>query len=221
MKVIAFSGSPRKGKTTDRVIGEILKEVDCDTEFIRIAPMNISPCQACLACIEDNTCKKKDDMLPLREKIVNADAFIIGAPNYFSMLNGITHNFLERFCQFRHQSCDILAGKLVAVVSVGSLQPEIPAAQIEKIITYYQMEHIGTVSVQGAASCFTCGFGEDCEAGAVQMVFGAGQKITKDIIPDLSKQPAKKVEAQNLGKLLMSRLHDKQSGRPTTEGQLF
>jgi len=218
MKVVAFSGSPRKGKTTDRVIGEILKEVDCDKEFIRLAPMNISPCKACLACVEDNICKKKDDMRPLREKIINADDFIIGAPNYFSMLNGITHNFLERLCQFRHQSCDILAGKLVAVVGVGSLQPEIPAAQIKKIITYYQMEHVGTVTAQGAASCFTCGFGEDCDNGAVRMLYGLGRKITKDIIPDLSKQPTKIVEAQNLGKLLMSRLQDKYSGQPAAVG---
>ncbi|MFW8600795.1 flavodoxin family protein [Desulfobacterota bacterium M19] len=211
MKVIALSGSPRKGKTTDRVIHEILKEVECETEFIRLSPLKISPCLACLSCVKDNICKIQDDMRFLREKIIEADAFIIGAPNYFSMLNGITHNFLERLCQFRHQSCTLLAGKLAVVVSTGGLQPEIPARQIEKIFTYYKIDHVGTVSAQGAASCFTCGYGEDCEAGAVQMIYGPGRRITEDIIPDLNRQPEKIIAAHDLGKLLMQRLLQKTS----------
>lgn len=210
MKVLAISGSPRKGKTTDRVIEEVLKGVEgCETEFIRLAPLKISPCTACLGCVTDNVCKIKDDMVTLREKIVAADAFIIGAPNYFSMLNGITHNFLERFCQFRHQSCRILAGKLGVVVSTGGVQPEIPGQQIETIFSYYQIDHVGTIAVHGAASCFTCGHGEECDVGAVQMMYGPGTKITDDIIPDLSKQAEKIIEAQELGQLLTKRLAQK------------
>jgi len=209
VKVLAISGSPRKGKTTDRVIKEVLKGVACETEFIRLAPLEISPCTACLACLTDNVCKIKDDMRSLREKIIEADAFVIGAPNYFSMMNGITHNFLERLCQFRHQSCRMLAGKLGVVVSTGGIHPQIPGQQIERIFSYYQIDHVGTIEVQGAASCFTCGHGEECDVGAVQMMYGAGTKITEDIIPDLSKQVAKIVEAQELGKLLTKRLAQK------------
>lgn len=209
MKVLAISGSPRKGKTTDRVIQEVLKGMECEAEFIRLAPLKISPCTACLACVGDNICKIKDDMYSLREKIITADALIIGAPNYFSMLNGITHNFLERLCQFRHQSCTTLAGKLGVVVSTGGIQPEIPGQQIERIFSYYQIDHVGTIAVQGAASCFTCGHGEDCNVGAVQMMHGVGTKITEDIIPDLSKQTAKIIEAQELGKRLVKRLANK------------
>lgn len=204
--MLAFSGSPRKNKTTDRVIKEVLKGVDCETEFIRLAPLKISPCTACLACVKDNVCKIKDDMYSLREKIISADAFIFGAPNYFSMLNGITHNFLERFCQFRHQSCLTLADKLGVIVSTGGIHPEIPGQQIEKIFSYYQIKHVGTIEVQGAASCFTCGHGEECEVGAVRMMYGAGIKITDTIIPDLSRQAEKMIEARKLGQLLTGRL---------------
>lgn len=206
MKILAISGSPRKGETTDKVIEEVLDGVECETEFIRLAPLKIAPCKACLACIEDNVCKVKDDMQPLRRKIMEADGYIIGAPNYFAMMNGITHNFLERLCQFRHRSCRLLAGKQAVVVSTGGIQPEIPARQIERIFNYYQIDHVGTVTAQGAASCFTCGYGEECDVGAVHMMYGPGTRIEPDLIPDLSKQPGNIIAARDLGKELNRRL---------------
>ena len=39
-----------------------------------------------------------------REKILAADAYVIGAPNFFSTLNATTHAFLERWYQFRHRA---------------------------------------------------------------------------------------------------------------------
>ncbi len=202
MRVLGISGSPRRGKTTDRLVQEVLDSVGCESEFVSLAGKKIAPCSACLACVPDNTCKIKDDMEPLRDKILAADALVIGAPNYFSALNALSHCFLERLCQFRHRDCDSLAGKYAVVVSTGGLEPEVPAAMIEKMLPYYQIHHVGSVAAQGAASCFTCGYGETCSTGAVRMLCGAGVKITDGIIPDLSKQPDKIVEARNLGKEL-------------------
>lgn len=155
-----------------------------------------------MSCVKDNTCKIKDDMEPLRDKILAADALVIGAPNYFSALNALSHCFLERLCQFRHRDSDSLASKYAVVVSTGGIEPEVPAAMIEKMLPYYQIHHVGSVAAQGAASCFTCGYGETCSTGAVRMLCGEGVKITADIIPALSKQPDKVVEARNLGKEL-------------------
>jgi len=52
-------------------------------------------------------------MTALREKIVKADFFIIGSPNYYSNVNAITHALLERWFQFRHRENDDLWEKLV------------------------------------------------------------------------------------------------------------
>lgn len=202
MKVLGISGSPRRGKTTDQLVKEVLKTVDCETEFISLAGKTISPCIACLACVKDNICKIKDDMTELREKILAADGLVIGAPNYFSALNGLSHCFLERLCQFRHQSCTLLAGKPAVVVSTGGIQPEIPARMIETMFNYYQINHVGSVTAQGAASCFTCGHGESCDVGAVHMLYGKGTRIDESIIPDLSRQPEKIEEANDLGRKL-------------------
>lgn len=206
MKVLGISGSPRKGHTTDKLVQEVLNGVDCETEFISLAGKKIAACICCMGCIDDNVCKVQDDMTGLRQKIVDADAYVIGAPNYFSVLNGISHCFLERFYQFRHQEGKTVAGKLGVAVGVGGGEPEIPVNNIVKFFEYNQIDCVGSVAAQGAASCFTCGHGETCKVGAIHMFFGPGTKITDEITPDLCKQPDKIDQAHALGKKLSDRL---------------
>ncbi|RMF97528.1 MAG: flavodoxin family protein [Candidatus Schekmanbacteria bacterium] len=206
MKVLGISGSPRRNKTTDRLVQEVLSTVDCESEFISLAGKKISPCIACLGCVKDNICKVKDDMTELRKKIVEADAYVIGAPNYFSVLNGLTHCFMERFYQFRHREGKAVAGKLGIAVGVGGGMPNAPAENIKTFFQYNQIECIGEITAQGAACCFVCGYGETCKVGAIYMFMGEGTKITDEIIPDLSKQPDKIEEAHQLGKKLSERL---------------
>jgi hypothetical protein len=119
----------------------------------------------------------------------------------------LSHCFLERLCQFRHRDCRLLAGKYVVVVGTGALEPAVPAAMIEKMLPYYQMHHLGSVTAQGAASCFTCGSGETCGVGAVRMMHGPGVVIRQEIIPDLGRQPDKIAEARALGEKMTVALH--------------
>ena len=209
MKVLGISGSPRRDHTTDKLVKEILSKIDGETEFVSLAGKRIGPCIGCLACVEDNICKINDDMKELRQKIVEADAYVIGSANYFSMLNGLTHCFLERFYQFRHNEGKAVAGKpgiAVGVGGSGGSAGDFPVKNIKTFFQYSQIECICEISAQGAACCFSCGYGETCKAGAIHMFFGPGTKITEDIIPDLSKQPDKIVEAHELGRKLSGRL---------------
>lgn len=206
MKVLGISGSPRKNHTTDLLVKAVLDSVEVETEFISLSGMQISPCIACLGCSKDNICKLNDDMQGLRQKIVDADAYVIGAANYYSMLNGLAHCFLERFYQFRHNEGKAVVGKLGVAVGVGGSNGDPVVNNIKNFFQYNQIECIGDVSVQGAASCFTCGYGETCKVGAVHMFFGSDTKITPEIIPDLSKQADKIKHAQELGRTLTQRL---------------
>ena len=206
MKVLGISGSPRKGSTTDQLVQEALLGVTCDEEFVSLGGKRIGPCIACLGCVKDNVCVLDDDMRGLRAKIVEADAYVIGAANYYGALNGLAHCFLERWYQFRHQGGKAVAGKLGVAVGVGGGAPEPPAKDIERFFQYNQIECLGTVTAQGPASCFTCGYGETCKVGAIHMFFGPGTKITPEITPDLSKQPEAKEKARALGEALSRRL---------------
>jgi len=207
MKVIGISGSPRKGSTTDQLVQEVLAGVDgCETEFVSLAGKTIGPCIACLGCVETNICSVQDDLALLRPMIVEADAYVIGGANYFNNLNGLTHCFMERWYQFRHREAKIVAGKLGVAVGVGGRDPKPVVEVIRTFFQYNQIECIGDVVAQGAASCFICGYGETCKVGAVHKLFGPGITITEEIIPSLAKQPAARAAARELGKKLSDRL---------------
>jgi hypothetical protein len=206
MKILGICGSPRQEKTsgTARLVQAVCEASGCDYEYISLRGKKISGCIACLGCVQDNICKVEDDLAPLREKIMEADAYVIGAPNYYTGLNVLTHALLERWFQFRHQAGNLLWGS----------KGEAPADDIEKFLAYNFIETVAKVAGQGAASCFSCGYGETCAVGIPRMLLGEGVKITPDIIPDVGKQPEVMQAAVNAGRLLGERLrhgHDRQA----------
>ncbi len=206
MKILGISGSPRRDRTTDQLVKAVLSACDGESEFISLAGLDIRPCTACLGCVRTNVCVIKDDLAPLRERILGADAYVFGAPNYYSMLNGLTHCFLERFYQFRHRNPRLTAGKLAVVVGVGGGMPQPVVDNLKTFCQYNQIDCVAEVAAQGPACCFECGFGEDCEVGAIHMFFGKGTKITPEIVPSLEKQPAVLAQAAAAGRTLTARL---------------
>lgn len=210
MKILGICGSTRKPKTSGvyRLVNTVLENTGCETELIHLRGKTINGCIACLGCVSDQICKVKDDLEPLREKIVEADAYVIGAPNYYSTLNAVTHAFLERWFQFRHQAGDTLWGKLGVAVGVGGTNGAFPAQDIERFYLYNFIEPVATVSGQGAASCFSCGYGETCPVGIPRMMFGEDVKITEEMTPDVEKQPDVMADAAAAGKALGDRLRN-------------
>jgi len=210
MKILGISGSPRKENLsgTHKLVETVAQSSGCDYEIISLKTKTISGCIACLGCVKDNVCKVEDDLLTLREKIVEADAYVIGAPNYYSGLNATTHAFLERWFQFRHQEGNILWGKLGIAVGVGGTMGQFPADEIEKFFFYNFIETVAKVTGQGAASCYSCGYGETCKVGIPYFLHGEGLKLTPESTPDVTKQPGVMKAAVDAGKLLGRRLRE-------------
>lgn len=214
MKILGVSGSPRDEKISNcyRLVKAVLEGTGLEYELVSLRGKRISGCVACLGCVEDNKCVIKDDMQGLREKILEADAYVIGAPNYYSGMNATTSAFLERFFQFRHRTGDLLWGKLAVAVGVGGGNGKVVTEQIERFMGYNFIETVAKVSGQGTASCFTCGYGETCKVGVPYMLYGEGVKITEEMISDISKQPEVLRSAADAGRLLANRLtsgHDR------------
>jgi multimeric flavodoxin WrbA len=219
MKVLGISGSPRKGSQSGvyKLVRTVLENTGCDYDLVSLKGKSISGCIACLGCVEDNVCKVKDDLTPLRDKIVAADAYVFGAPNYYSTLNATTHAFLERWFQFRHQAGDTLWGKLAVSVGVGGTSGRFPSDEIEKFLLYNFVETVAKVTGQGAASCYSCGHGETCQVGIPNLLHGEGVNITDDIIPDVAKQPKVMDAAVKAGQLLGERLRNGHDRARVTE----
>lgn len=214
MKILGISGSSRDESTsgTYKLVKTVLENTGIDYELISLRGKTISGCISCLQCAKDNVCKVKDDMYDMRAKIVEADAYVIGAPNFYSTMNALTHAFIERWYQFRHQAGDLLCGKLAVAVGVGGSDGGAPANDLEKFFLYSFIETVSKVSGQGAAACFTCGYGETCPVGVPRMMMGDDVKITPDIIPAIEKQPDLITTAEVAGKQLGERLkngHDR------------
>jgi hypothetical protein len=84
--------------------------------------------------------------------------------------------------------------------------------EIEKFFLYNFIETVANVPGQGAASCFSCGYGETCKVGIPYFLHGEGVKISEEIIPDVTKQSEVMQTAVEAGKKLGKRLqqgHDR------------
>ncbi len=100
LKAIGIVGSPRKNGNTEILTEHTLKaiaEEGLETELIRLAGLDIRPCNACMVCKGDEErCPIKDDLFPIYQKMKGADAIILASPVYFSSATALLKAFMER-----------------------------------------------------------------------------------------------------------------------------
>jgi multimeric flavodoxin WrbA len=99
MKALGIVGSPRQGGNTELLTAHCLKaivEEGLATELVGLAGLKISGCNACGYCYKNEGCSIKDDMQPIYEKMVAADALIISTPVYYGSATSLVKGLLER-----------------------------------------------------------------------------------------------------------------------------
>ena len=90
MKVIGINGSPRKNGNTAKLIKKAFEPLEAEgieTELIQIGGTLIRGCLSCYQCVKlkDKRCATKNDLFnEVFEKILAADALILGSPVYFA-----------------------------------------------------------------------------------------------------------------------------------------
>jgi len=166
MMLLGFNGSPKPDSNLRRIIDMMLKESGKDYRIYDLAKMNIKPCVGCVKCAKENRCVVKDDMYPLYDEIVAADAIVVGAVVYFRKANGFTHNFLERFFPLRHVNPQTM-GKPAVSVAVGGNEAEIVSDEIGyHLNSYFNFEIVDKLFYNTMTPpCFICGFGTTCRYG--------------------------------------------------------
>jgi len=109
MNVLAIVGSPRKGKTTDKLVDKAIEGVqkkspNASIKKIYLSDHQINHCRDCLTCWKSNTegpiaeCVIRDDMDSINQDILKADALIMGTPIHMGYATGLMMTFLERIC---------------------------------------------------------------------------------------------------------------------------
>ena len=99
MKVLGIIGSPRKNGNTEIITNHALKaiaEEGISTELIRLAGLDIRPCNACRACYKEETCSIQDDLFPIYLEMKEADGIILASPVYYSSATSLMKAFTER-----------------------------------------------------------------------------------------------------------------------------
>ena len=102
-KVLAINASPRKKWNTAMALQSALEgaaSAGAETKLIHLAGLKFTGCISCFACKrhENNAaiCAIRDDLRPILEEAMEADAIIVGSPVYFSNLDAFAIAFLER-----------------------------------------------------------------------------------------------------------------------------
>lgn len=101
-RVLALSGSPRRGGNSDTLCDQFLKgaaEAGHETEKIFLGDKSVNYCTGCGGCIASKgSCVQNDDMAEVLGKMVGADVIVMSTPIYFYTMAGQMKTLIDRCC---------------------------------------------------------------------------------------------------------------------------
>jgi len=122
MRAVAINGSPRKGGNTETLLRKVLEplaDAGWDAELIQLGGKNIKGCSACYRCFEtkNSRCSVKTDYFnDCLEKMLVADAIILGTPTYFTDVSAEMKALLDRSGFVSVANGGLFRGKIGAAV---------------------------------------------------------------------------------------------------------
>ena len=125
MKVLAVNGSHRPGQNTASMLNIVLDEVKAEgfeTELIELYEQKIKLCKSCNKCLMKPECSITDDDMPMIiNKLLAADAIILGSPVYFGNVSSMMKIFIDR-SRSMHMCKNALDGKIGAALTHAGLR---------------------------------------------------------------------------------------------------
>lgn len=99
MKALLINGSPHTKGCTYTALSELkhtLEAEGIETELIHVGNQDVRGCIACGQCRKLGKCVFDDVVNEVASKLAEADAFVIGAPVYYSSPAGGAISFMDR-----------------------------------------------------------------------------------------------------------------------------
>jgi len=133
MKAIAINGSPRKGGNTEYLLRKVLEPISkagIKTELIQIGGKPVRGYLACYKCRQrkDSRCANKTDLVnKCIDKMIEADAIILGSPTYFACMTAEMKALIDRagmvarvndFLFARKIGCAVVANRRAGATNV-------------------------------------------------------------------------------------------------------
>lgn len=122
MKILAINGSPHPNGNTFTLLDTVLREANkqgVESEIYQLGGKPIRGCLACGKCSEsqDRRCVQNDDVFnEVFEKMIAADAIVIGSPVYFSNMTPELKAILDRTVYVALANGGLLKRKIGAAV---------------------------------------------------------------------------------------------------------
>ncbi|MCJ7422744.1 flavodoxin family protein [Candidatus Bathyarchaeota archaeon] len=120
------------------------------TELITLKDRDIQACDGCLTCEKTSVCHIKDDMQEIYDKMLSADAIVLGSPTYFDAPTGSAMNFIHRTYPLYGR----IKGKRFVGVIVGQLSGDDGVSSRGKVEDYFKaiagthgLDYRGSLSV--------------------------------------------------------------------------
>ena len=97
MKILAICGGLRDQSNTNKVVRKIAESSGCNYEIVELGKLEIKPCTGCSECMMyEGKCPIQDDMQALYQKLLDADAIILGSPTYYMNVSGAVKCLIDR-----------------------------------------------------------------------------------------------------------------------------
>lgn len=189
--VLGISGSPRLNSVTASAVKKVIESTGLESKFISLSGKKINGCISCLGCTKNNICSVNDDFNKIAQAMLDAEAIVFGAPNYFGTLNGLSHALWERCFSFRHRGEFLLKDKPIIFISTGYSEgvEQNPVLNIlDNFAIFNKMKVLSSITIGAYSQCYTCNFSKDCIDGNVVKNHGIVNTITTEMLPDSFEQ---------------------------------
>jgi multimeric flavodoxin WrbA len=124
MKVVAFNGSPRRNGNTELLLRKVLQPIQAaglETELIQLGGQPVHGCLACYQCRKKRNARCSNDADHVNEyieKMIGADAILLGSPTYFAGMTPELKALIDRAGLVAHVNGQLFARKVGAAVIV-------------------------------------------------------------------------------------------------------
>lgn len=130
MKLLILTGSYRHSGNTataaklfEDEIRALFAAIDIEVqaETVHLAHQNIQPCRGCRLCFDkgEHMCANKDDVLEIRNKMLDADLLVMASPIYVEDVSGMMKMFIDRLAFLCHRPA--FFGKAAFVITTSGM----------------------------------------------------------------------------------------------------
>lgn len=97
MKILAICGGMREESNTNKLVRKVAESSGLNYEVVELGKLEVKPCTGCAECMMyEGKCPIPDDMQDMYQKLLDADAIVLGSPTYYMNVSGVVKCLIDR-----------------------------------------------------------------------------------------------------------------------------